>query len=119
MRYDNFDDNLILGLNEFATQRGIKTNLDIAEILDEQLLQYDSNDMQLLNQTKELENQDEITIFISTIINQEEAINEIVNNTDFKNYKLIHQDINYSQYYNWYDYFENTNTYSNVYTFYK
>ena len=43
----------------------------------------------------------------------------ITKNTDFKHHKLIQKDCDFEDFYNWYDYFVETESYCNVYKFYK
>ena len=39
-------------------------------------------------------------------------------NTKFKNYELIQADYSFEDFYNWYDYFVETESYCSVYRFY-
>ena len=87
LRYDNFDEKLIQGIDEYAKKRGINTKFSISKIINEQISKYSNNDMELLQKINETKEIDKITVFISKLVNQQDAINKITENTKFKNYK--------------------------------
>lgn len=61
---------------------------------------------------------DDVTVYISRLADNDTVIKYITENTKFKNYELIQADCNFEDYYNWYDYFVETESYCNVYRFY-
>ena len=62
---------------------------------------------------------DEVTVYISRLADESTVIDSFIKNTDLKNYELIQADRDFSEFYNWYDYFVETESYCNVYRFYK
>ena len=75
----------------------------------------------LLTDVKEgikLANENEITVYISRLADKDKVIKYITENTKFKNYDLISEDYSFDEFYNWYDYFVETESYCNVYKFY-
>ena len=62
---------------------------------------------------------DEVTVYISRLADGEDVIKYISENTKFKNYELIQADYSFDDFYNWYDYFVETESYCNVYKFSK
>ena len=63
--------------------------------------------------------EDEITVYISRLADSDTVIDSITQNTQLKNYELIQADYSFDEFYNWYDYFVETESYCNVYRFYK
>ena len=59
-----------------------------------------------------------VTVYISRLADNYAVINYITHNTKFKNYDLIQADYSFYEFYNWYDYFVETESYCNVYKFY-
>ena len=59
--------------------------------------------------------------FVLNIPGYKEALSSkyITENTKFKNYELIQADRSFDEFYNWYDYFAETESYCNVYKFTK
>ena len=53
----------------------------------------------------------EITVYISRLADREKVIGYITENTKFKHYELISEDYGFDEFYNWYDYFVETESY--------
>ncbi len=66
-----------------------------------------------------LKSESEVTVYISRLADKDTVINGITSNTDYKHYDLIQEDYSFDEFYNWYDYFVETESYCNVYRFYK
>ena len=113
---------LIDELGEFAKNRGIITNGKVEEFAkgymnngeDKEL----TDSMIALKVDEKLEGLDEVTVYISRLADRDSVIEYITENTKFKNYELIQEDYSFEQFYNWYDYFVETESYCNVYRFY-
>ena len=77
-----------------------------------------TDSMQAIKTDLKLANENEITVYISRLADKDKVIKYITENTKFKNYDLISKDYSFDEFYNWYDYFVETESYCNVYKFY-
>lgn len=118
----DFDPNLGDTLEDFASKRGIITNGKISSFADAYMNnggeKAKTDSMEALATDKMLNSQKDITVYISRLADKESVINYITANTKFKNYELIQADYEFDDFYNWYDYFVETESYCNVYRFY-
>ena len=74
--------------------------------------------MEKLKTDKKLASLDEVTVYVSRLADKDDVLKYITKNTKFKNYELIQADYSFEDFYNWYDYFVETESYCNVYRFY-
>lgn len=116
--------NLAQELEDFATKRGIVTNGKISAFADSYMYNGDTNkqmssSLDKLKTDKKLNSLDEVTVYISRLADGDNVIDYITKNTGFKNYELIQADYSFDDFYNWYDYFVETESYCNVYKFRK
>lgn len=109
-------------LEEFAAKRGIVSNGTISEMAkgymnngSEKKL---TDSMSAVTDDEKLKNMDDVTVYISRLADNQKTIDFITQNTKFKNYELIQADYSFDDFYNWYDYFVETESYCNVYRFY-
>ena len=120
---DNFSSTLSSELEEFANKRGVITNGKINEFVNGYMNNGGENkktdSMNVLKDDKKLNSLEEITVYISRIADKDSTINSILENTNFNNYELIQEDYSFEQFFNWYDYFVETESYCNVYRFYR
>ena len=109
-------------LEDFAEKRGVITNGKITEFMDGYMNngseKEKTDSMQALKTDEKLANEKEITVYISRLADKDKVIKYITENTKFKNYDLISKDYSFDEFYNWYDYFVETESYCNVYKFY-
>lgn len=110
-------------LEAFANSRGVITNGKIGELAGAYMFNGDTDKQQLdsmakLKTDETLKNTDSVTVYISRLANNDDIINYIIDNTHFDSYELIQQDYSFDEFYNWYDYFVETESYCNVYKFY-
>lgn len=110
-------------LEDFAAKRGFVTNGKINEFVDAYMnngsVDRQKNDSLSAVKTDEKLNElNGVTVYISRLADNDAVIDYITNNTKFKNYDLIQADYNFDEFYNWYDYFVETESYCNVYKFY-
>ena len=132
MNYDNtmivqtskLSTTLTTELEDFANSRGVITNGKIKGFVDGYMtsgaLEFNAHDsLENITKDSKLKSLDEITVYISRIADQKLVSDYIKQNTQFKNSELIQADCDFNDYYNWYDYFVNTESYCNVYRFYK
>ena len=111
-------------LEDFATKRGIVTNGKISAFADSYMYNGDTNkqlssSLEKLGTDEKLSSLDEVTVYISRLADGDDVIEYIKKNTDFKNCELIQADYSFDDFYNWYDYFVETESYCNVYKFSK
>ena len=111
-------------LESFATNRGIVTKGKISELAKAYMFNGDTgkvtkDSMTALNTDKKLSELSEVTVYVSRLADSDSTIKYITDNTEFKNYELIQADYSFDDFYNWYDYFVETESYCNVYRFYK
>ncbi len=113
---------LVNDLERIATDRGIITNGKISELakafMNNGSEKEKTDSMAALKSDKKLNELNEVTIYISRLADNEDTIKYITENTKFKNYELIQEDYSFDEFYNWYDYFVETESYCNVYRFY-
>lgn len=111
-------------LESFATDRGVVTKGKISELAKAYMFNGDTgkvtkDSMSALKTDKKLSELSEVTVYVSRLADSDSTIKYITDNTDFKNYELIQADYSFDDFYNWYDYFVETESYCNVYRFYK
>lgn len=111
-------------LESFATDRGVVTKGKISELAKAYMFNGDTgkvtkDSMSALKTDKKLSELSEVTVYVSRLADNDSTIKYITDNTDFKNYELIQADYSFDDFYNWYDYFVETESYCNVYRFYK
>ena len=111
-------------LEEFAEKRGVVTNGKITAFADAYMNtgnfdQAESDSLKRIAEDSELKSLGEITVYISRLADEDKVLDYITNNTQLKNHELIQADYKFDDFYNWYDYFVNTESYCNVYRFYK
>lgn len=111
-------------LEDFANSRGVITNGKIKGFVDgymtSGMLEYNAHDsLENIKGDEKLNSLSEITVYISRIADQKAVSDYIKQNTGLKNSELIQADCDFNDFYNWYDYFVNTESYCNVYRFYK
>lgn len=111
-------------LESFATDRGIVTKGKISELAKAYMFNGDTgketkDSMSALKTDEKLSELSEVTVYISRLADNDSTIKYITENTEFGNYELIQADYSFDDFYNWYDYFVETESYCNVYRFYK
>ena len=111
-------------LESFASNRGIVTKGKISELAKAYMFNGDTgketkDSMSALATDEKLSNLSEVTVYISRLADNDSTIKYITENTEFKNHELIQVDYSFDDFYNWYDYFVETESYCNVYRFYK
>ena len=111
-------------LETFANDRGVITNGKITAFADAYMNNGDVDRKEadtLVNfySDPRLKSESEVTVYISRLADKDTVINGITSNTDYKHYDLIQEDYSFDEFYNWYDYFVETESYCNVYRFYK
>lgn len=111
-------------LESFASNRGIVTKGKISELAKAYMFNGDTgketkDSMSALATDEKLSNLSEVTVYISRLADNDSTIKYITENTEFKNHELIQADYSFDDFYNWYDYFVETESYCNVYRFYK
>ncbi len=111
-------------LDSFAVNRGVVTNGKIGGFIDGYMQsgekEEDKTDsLSVLKNDKKLKGLNELTVYISRLADNKTVLDYIRANTALKNYELIQKDKNFEEFYNWYDYFVETESYCNVYKFYK
>ena len=109
-------------LDDFAQKRGVITNGKVASLAQSfmtngnvERTESDSLD-KLVNDAK-LRGLNEVTVYISRLADEDAVIDKIKNNTDLKHCELIQADRQFEEFFNWYDYFVETESYCNVYRF--
>ncbi len=111
-------------LDEFAEQRGVITNGKIGSLAESFMSNGDverieSDSLDSMVKDEKLNGLDEVTVYISRLADEDAVIKKITDNTALKNHELIQKDREFAEFYNWYDYFVETESYCNVYRFYK
>ena len=132
MRYDNtmivqtteMSHTLAADLENFANARGIVTNGKITAFADAYMNNGDvdrqeANSITALSTDSKIRSLDEVTVYISRLADSDTVIDYITQNTPLKNHELIQKDYSFDEFYNWYDYFVETESYCNVYRFYR
>ena len=119
---DKFSTTLDEELEAFASDRGIITNGKITEFMDGYMNnggEKEKNDsMSALKTDEKLNNEEYITVYISRLADEQSVIEYFTENTKFKKHDIISSDYAFNEFYNWYDYFVETESYCNVYRFY-
>ncbi len=111
-------------LEDFATKRGVVTNGKISSFADSYMNNGDAkkdyvSSLETLSKDEKLKALDEVTVYISRLADREKVMKYITDNTGFKHSELIQADYDFEDFFNWYDYFVETESYCNVYRFYK
>ena len=125
-------DGLVDEIEDFASKRGVVTNGKIGGMVhsfidsgsgkgNENSKQNNLNasTLETLKNNKELASKDKLTVYISRLADNDAVIDYVTKNLGFKNHTLIEADKSFEDYFNWYDYFVETESYSNVYEFTK
>lgn len=134
-KFMNYDNIMILQTSEmshtlaqeletFANDRGVITNGKITAFADAYMNTgnfdgAEGNSLSQIGSDERLKSEDEVTVYISRLADADTVINAINQNTPLDSYELIQADYSFDDFYNWYDYFVNTESYCNVYRFYK
>ena len=134
-KFMNYDNIMILQTSEmshtlaqeletFANDRGVITNGKITAFADAYMNTgnfdgAEGNSLSQIGSDERLKSEDEVTVYISRLADADTVINAITQNTPLDSYELIQADYSFDDFYNWYDYFVNTESYCNVYRFYK
>ena len=111
-------------LDEFAQSRGVITNGKVGKIAQSFMSNGDverteSDSLDKMVSDEKLSGLDEVTVYISRLADEDYVIDKITKGTKLKNYELIQKDRQFDEFFNWYDYFVETESYCNVYRFYK
>ena len=111
-------------LDEFAQERGVITNGKVSSLAQSfmnngSVDRKESDSLGVMVNDEKLRGLDEVTVYISRLADSDKVINKITSETDLKNYELIQKDRQFDEFYNWYDYFVETESYCDVYRFYK
>lgn len=119
---------LVEEIEEFAQQRGVVTNGKIGGMVDsfidsgsgkgdEQSKQNNlsASTLETIKTNKTLQSKDTVTLYISRLADNEKVLDYVAQNTRFKHSQLIEADASLEAFYNWYDYFVETESYCNVY----
>ncbi len=111
-------------LDDFAQSRGVITNGKVGKIAQSFMSNGDverteSDSLDEMVSDEKLRGLDEVTVYISRLADEDYVIDKLTKGTDLKNYELIQKDRQFDEFYNWYDYFVETESYCNVYRFYK
>lgn len=111
-------------LDVFATKRGVVTNGKIGAFAQSFMSNGDvdreeTDSLTKLTADEKLNSLSEVTVYISRLADEPTVIEAITQNTPLKHYELIQTDRSFEEFYNWYDYFVETESYCNVYRFYQ
>ena len=79
----------------------------------------ESDSLDKMVSDEKLRGLDEVTVYISRLADEDYVIDKLTKGTELKKYELIQKDRQFDEFYNWYDYFVETESYCNVYRFYK
>ena len=119
---DKFSTTLDEELEAFASDRGIITNGKITEFMDGYMNnggeKEKTDSMSALKTDEKLNNEEYITVYISRLADEQSVIEYFTENTKYKKHDIISSDYAFNEFYNWYDYFVETESYCNVYRFY-
>ena len=119
----DMDPNLGKELDAFATKRGVVTNGKISSFAESYMnngaKKEFTSSLEALAKDEKLRQEKAVTVYISRLADRQKVMDFITKNTDFKHHKLIQKDCDFEDFYNWYDYFVETESYCNVYKFYK
>ena len=111
-------------LDDFAQSRGVITNGKVGKIAQSFMSNGDverteSDSLDKMVSDEKLRGLDEVTVYISRLADEDYVIDKLTKGTELKKYELIQKDRQFDEFYNWYDYFVETESYCNVYRFYK
>ena len=111
-------------LDEFAQSRGVITNGKVGKLAESFMTNGDverkeSDSIDKMTSDEKLRGLGEVTVYISRLADSDYVIDKITKNTDLKHYDIIQKDRQFEEFFNWYDYFVETESYCNVYRFYK
>lgn len=111
-------------LEQFATNRGVITNGKInafaaAYMNNGDVDRTEGDSLTALADDEKIQSLDEVTVYISRLADRDAVIDYITANTPLKQYELVQADYEFEEFYNWYDYFVETESYCNVYVFRK
>ena len=111
-------------LEAFAEKRGVVTNGKITAFADAYMNTgnfegTDADSLSRLSTDSELNSLEEVTVYISRLADRDKVIDYFSKNTPLRNHELIQEDCSFEDFYNWYDYFVETESYCNVYRFYR
>ena len=111
-------------LDAFAQARGVITNGKVGAIAKSfmnngSVERTETDSLGKLVKDKELNGLGEVTVYISRLADEKTVTDAITKNTGLKHYELIQKDRQFEEFFNWYDYFVETESYCNVYRFYK
>ena len=109
-------------LDDFAQKRGVITNGKVASLAQSFMTngnveRTESNSLDKLVNDAKLRGLNEVTVYISRLADEDTVIDKIKSNTDLKHCELIQADRQFEEFFNWYDYFVETESYCNVYRF--
>ena len=120
-------DGLVEEIEAFANKRGVITNGKIGGMVDSFIdsgsgkgdAQSKENNLSTttldsLKENKVLRDKTELTVYISRLADND-AVISYLKTLGFTQQKLIEADQSFEDYFNWYDYFVETESYSNVY----
>ena len=118
----DMDPALTRKLEQFAQQRGIITNGKIGSLAQSFMTNGDVNREQTDSIGKMLHDDkllslDSVTVYISRLADEQKIIDVLLSEAGFKHCDLIQKDREFEEFYNWYDYFAQTESYCNVYGF--
>lgn len=109
-------------LDEFAQKRGVVTNGKIASLAQSFMtngdVKRDQTDSigKMLHDDK-LHSLDSVTVYISRLANEQKTVSFLMSEAGFTHCELIQEDRQFEEFFNWYDYFAETESYCNVYRF--
>lgn len=109
-------------LEQFASNRGVITNGKInafaaAYMNNGDVERTEGDSITALATDETIQSLDEVTVYISRLADRDAVIAYITQNTPLKHYELVQEDYAFEDFYNWYDYFVETESYCNVYVF--
>ena len=111
-------------LDDFAQKRGVITNGKVGAIAQSFMTNGDvdrqeSDSLSKMTADQKLNGLDEVTVYISRLADEDAVISKLTAETPLKHYELIQPDREFEEFFNWYDYFVETESYCNVYRFYR
>ena len=111
-------------LDAFAQKRGVVTNGKVASLAQSFMTngsveRTETDSLDKLVNDPAIRELDEVTVYISRLADEKTVTDKITQNTALKHVELIQADRQFEEFFNWYDYFVETESYCNVYRFYK
>lgn len=111
-------------LDDFANKRGVVTNGKVGALAESFMTngnveRKESDSVNKLAADEKLKGMDEVTVYISRLADEESVIRKITDEAGFAHHELIQADRQFEEFFNWYDYFVETESYCNVYRFYR